>query len=346
MSWRRKLTAAGLVLCLGGAAIEGAARLYRSRLGPAPEPLRTAYDPFLGYRLVGGQGVNSQGFRGEPFAVPKTPGTFRIFCVGGSSTFGSGVDAHRAYPAVLQGILRAKSAGPIEVVNAGVPAYTSRQSVANIERRIRRLEPDLIVFLHAYNDLFSNGDPDYVRLAALDGERATFPEPSPLQRLVEHSSALQLVLWWQMGHGQKQKQLDQRSVDAFARNIDRLIGWSARSGVPLLLVTYPSLWPLAARLESASTADDSIPALDVYLHMSRLALPTLVYGLNVYNETLRSIAAERNVPLLDLARRMPESTELYVDPIHFSEAGCERVAHEVARALEENGLCCPGPNRS
>ena len=90
--------------------------------------LRSALVPGLHFRS--GQiriEVNSLGFRGPEIAMPKTPGTFRIFAMGESSTFGwKGIRSHEeAWPALLEAKLRAAHPDRrIEVINAGVPGYT------------------------------------------------------------------------------------------------------------------------------------------------------------------------------------------------------------------------------
>lgn len=345
MRWRNRLLAAGLAPVLTIAALELGARLYRSQQGPAPEPLRTEYDPYLGYRLQDGQGVNPQGFRGEPIAVPKPPATFRIFCVGGSSTFGSGVDTRDAYPARLQTVLQAHANRPIEVVNAGVPGYNSQQSLVNVQRRIQPLEPDLVLFLHGNNDVFfANRDPIYQRSAESFEPRPWYPQPFWLQPVLARSTAVQLALWWQMGWQQKEARLDPKGLEAFGTHIAHLVRWSRESGVPIVLLTYPSLWGKALRETAADGSVAATPALAAYLHMSRLTLPAIVDGIGACNQRLRSIAEREHVPLIDLAREIPEDQTLYVDPIHLSPDGCETVAQRVARMLMRSGLCCGGPD--
>ena len=69
--------------------------------------------------------------------MPKPPTAYRIVCLGGSTTYGDGVeDWHFTYPALLQDSLRARGIGDVEVVNAGVSGYSSYESVVNLENGI------------------------------------------------------------------------------------------------------------------------------------------------------------------------------------------------------------------
>jgi len=101
--------------------------------------------------------IGSQGLRG-PEIPPKRPGEFRILSLGESSTFGPGVPYEKTYSALLEEHLREADARAgrdperVRVVNAGVPAYSSFQSLRYLRTRGIDLEPDLVLFYHQIND--------------------------------------------------------------------------------------------------------------------------------------------------------------------------------------------------
>lgn len=117
-------------------------------------------DPDLGWTLVPGAAttfgqsirLNSLGLR-SPEVGPKQPNEFRVLSLGESTTFGIGVEAAETYSAQLQGLLAARVAPrPVTVVNAGISAYSSYQSLRYLELRGLALEPDLVLFYHEAND--------------------------------------------------------------------------------------------------------------------------------------------------------------------------------------------------
>src|SRR5579862_5021424 len=116
---------------------------YQSGFGIYPNP---------GY--IGGLNRhNALGFRGGAIPVPKASHTFRIVCLGGSTTYDVAVeDWHNAYPAQLEKVLREKGYD-VEVVNAGGPSWTSREQLLNYTTRVSWIEPDLIVLYEGINDL-------------------------------------------------------------------------------------------------------------------------------------------------------------------------------------------------
>ena len=96
--------------------------------------------------------INSIGLR-SPEIGAKKPGEFRILSLGESTTFGTNVKNDETYSTQLQEILSAQlPSRPISVINAGVSAYSSYQSLKYLERRGLALKPDVVLFYHEVND--------------------------------------------------------------------------------------------------------------------------------------------------------------------------------------------------
>ena len=81
----------------------------------------------------------------------------RIAILGGSTTYDTGVrDDAETFPARLQELLNAgATAPPYRVINAGVPGYTSWESLIHLQLRILELEPDIVIVHHATNDVYA-----------------------------------------------------------------------------------------------------------------------------------------------------------------------------------------------
>jgi lysophospholipase L1-like esterase len=96
--------------------------------------------------------VNHEGTRGDEIE-PKQPGELRILSLGESTTFGSTVSDDDTYSARLEALLQAAYPNRhVTVINAGVPAYSSFQSLTFLEQRGFALQPDLVLFSHELND--------------------------------------------------------------------------------------------------------------------------------------------------------------------------------------------------
>jgi lysophospholipase L1-like esterase len=91
----------------------------------------------------------------ERFSRTKAPGTFRIFCVGGSTTRGWPFHERLSYPRVLSLILRdALGSRSIEVINAGLLASDSWSDRRLVEE-LSAFEPDLFLIYEGRNDAWN-----------------------------------------------------------------------------------------------------------------------------------------------------------------------------------------------
>jgi lysophospholipase L1-like esterase len=114
-------------------------------------------DSVLSYRLTPGASargthINSLGMRGVEVPAARTAGVMRILCLGDSITYGEAVeDDADTYPAVLGRELAAHG-HQVEVLNAGVMGYTSRQCLAWLTELLPKVRPDLVLCCTGWND--------------------------------------------------------------------------------------------------------------------------------------------------------------------------------------------------
>jgi len=112
-------------------------------------------DPVLFWRLRpgshtedGSMSVADSGFR-TAFVPQKAPGTRRVLCLGDSNTYGLHVTTDEAWPALLDASLP----DDVEVLNLGVPGYTSHQGNVLLAQVGEELTPDdVIVAFGTFND--------------------------------------------------------------------------------------------------------------------------------------------------------------------------------------------------
>lgn len=97
--------------------------------------------------------INQQGLRADrEYATPKPSGIRRILVLGDSFVFGSGVESGETFAARLESARRG-----LEVLNLGVPGYTSTHAVELLAKRGLRFEPDGVVLFISDNDFYSEG---------------------------------------------------------------------------------------------------------------------------------------------------------------------------------------------
>ena len=91
-------------------------------------------------------------FNEQRFRRDKAPGAYRIFCLGGSTTFGRPYDDATSFAGWLRELLPEADPGRRwEVINAGGVSYASYR-VARLMRELAELEPDLFVVYTGQNE--------------------------------------------------------------------------------------------------------------------------------------------------------------------------------------------------
>lgn len=132
---------------------------FRLRAPPAEYFTRrdiAVTDPDLLWRLrpyeSGPLATNELGLRDTPF---RREAESRVLLLGDSVSWGHGVDdVLRVYPQVLERRFNEENGEQaVEIVNAGVPGYSTFQELAYLERDGFALEPDAVVLQFSLNDV-------------------------------------------------------------------------------------------------------------------------------------------------------------------------------------------------
>ncbi len=268
-----------------------------------------------GFRLEqAGAPVNARGYRTPEVAVPKPAGVQRIVCLGDSVTFGLAVEMEQAWPARLEGHLRTAREDPrIEVVNLGVPGYSSYQAVQLLDTDVAPLQPDVIVttFGHFNEWVPAVGRTDAeqrpapwwrtLRVVEFGGDVAGIGPPAA--PVLPHQHRLRTLET--AGYtGERRVPLQ-----AFESNLRRIADGARALGAQFVLVASP------------------LPALTV----ARNPIA------RDYAAATRRIGAELGVPVVDGwsvfgASEFGES-ELFLDFCHPSRRGHDVLAQAVAAAI-------------
>ena len=118
---------------------EGSIPLFVEQLGSQGRVLQTAPNR-LAY------------FNPQQFQARKAAGSYRVFCVGGSTTYGQPYDDSTSYVAWLRELLAVvDDRRQWEVINAGGVSYASYR-VANVVDELCRYQPDLLVIYTGHNE--------------------------------------------------------------------------------------------------------------------------------------------------------------------------------------------------
>ncbi|MDE2637565.1 MAG: GDSL-type esterase/lipase family protein [Chloroflexota bacterium] len=313
-------------------------RALQSNIMPMPY---ISYVPDPAY-----DGHNALGYRGPEIAVPKLQGTFRIVALGGSTTYSTGTSAEESYPAFLQSILRADYGySGVEVVNAGVSGYTSWEALASFAFRILELEPDMLIYYGGVNDLVVRerlSNDCYRGLnpqRGLNGNRGQFVE----RNAELPASALYRLIAILSGWMSNPLSLDS-SFEPSRVECDPDPG--ATTLEMRLAANSPHYFERNIRnMLTLALANNAQPVVSSWIYNVEADRPELWrQSIAEHNDVTRRIAADMDIPYIDLAAEFPVKRDYWeVDGIHLVAAGAYEQASRYAAALDDLGLL-PAPS--
>ena len=322
--------------------------------------IRRAHEPHSALRfeaepgLPGMKGVtrwttNNLGFRGDELVSPKPADELRVFLIGGSTTECVIIDDDDSLDAVIQRTLqeRVPDHTQVRVYNAGVSGDGSDDHVAILTQRIVHLQPDIIVVFAGINDLLAaiHGH-DYLHLAtqtrppwlllATQSQlgRLAFYSLKLRQPVLESARDKPIVTAYQYGV-KRQKAARAASgppvfdTRGYVNNLRTLAGVAAGHGVALIFVTQQTTW----NSDVDSTAKDWHWMLNV--DNVRYAEDDMHQAMEQVNDSMRETANSMDVPIYDLARSMPKSTEFFYDDVHFNTNGARVAGTQLAALILE-----------
>jgi hypothetical protein len=264
---------------------------------------------------------NNYGFRDDDVIVPKPAGVYRIVCVGGSTTEEGNLNDF-SYPNIMERHLR-ESLGPhIEVINCGISGIRSYWEWRRMEDYLA-LEPDLIIYYNAINDLAN--EHLIIWRKSIRGWREKLLYSAALTRRFNH-----LLL-------PPDAEVEQFIWEHTILNL-RAMAWRAREcGVPMAFCSF------------ATPAEDLLNFRDrLYLDINtrevwgggHLTYPTLQKALDVHNQLLRRMCDVDGLHYIPAAEELHGGMEHFLDTCHMTPPGMEVktaiIARHVAAIIEDS----------
>ncbi len=357
------------IVCVGALGEFVLRRVERNRK-TVPETMPSLYYPHgrLRYALVRNSSyydwahVNGQGFRGRrDVSVEKPAGVLRIMCVGGSTTFDTTVSGdERAWPARLEHHLREIAHDRrIEVINAGVPGYRNLDNLIRLETDLHRYKPDVIVLYEIHNDLYESlkamNEPE--QAGDTPGE---MPTATPWGQWLNRNS----LLYQKLGNAMKvfrfrrgnRRAAQQSEAETNARVAAALEGGAAdfERNLRAFVAVANSLGiriviPEVVNISGAGSADENEESIrQVWqINFPYAAPETVLRGYVGFNEAARRVAScAISAVFIPTAGFGLRGTEQFApsDPIHFNDAGADKMGRRMAEALlASSALDAPPP---
>lgn len=282
---------------------------------------------------------NNLGYTGKrPVSIKKSSGKVRIYVVGGSTVEGidpaQGPDSH--WPAKVQDLLNERFKGEVtEVINAGAAAYTSAESFSEFAFRGIDLNPDILLIYHNVNDVGSiqmtdGFKSDYSHIRVQKPWKLSWAHSLPNLRFI---LTYQLIrnsiigrfgttnaLMFQISNPpwKSTEDFDEDRVRVFKRNIRNMIAVAQINFVKPIIVKWECDW-----------GSDWVPA-ELTGSPKAVLLRKLIRYLEANNRALQELAAEHNLPFIDVG---PFAPDCFSDHVHFNAKGLDEMASRISRQI-------------
>jgi lysophospholipase L1-like esterase len=305
--------------------------------------------------------TNNFGFRSPYLSQPKPSDEFRIFVVGGSTTECFFLDDTNTVTHFLESHLNkaATENKKVTVYNAGKSGDHSYDHIAMISQRIIHLEPDMIIVFCGINDLTAAiYETDYTHLpressltfSIIDLTKHLLTEFQLPRRLYflyqsvfkkRSSDDVLMAINYHSNFGQVIEMRKSHPVsdtpprtdpEPYRNNLLTIIGIAQAHDVKLMFMTQATTWN--SQIDPATS--------DVHWMTFRnnvtFSMADMDVALESYNDVMRELAQSHNIPIFDLARRIPKSLEYFYDDCHFNVNGSRETGKWVGDFLLENQL--------
>lgn len=277
--------------------------------------------------------LNELGFRGPPMRQNR----INILCFGASETFGLYESPGQEYPRLLEQKLNERTGtDTFQVVNAAYPgesAFTATvrvpEIVDSVHPRIALVYPtpaDYIWLPYLHPQTSAPHEVPQARFELRLGERLrTFAKPLLpdviqnwlREREIRNSSAAFQVM----------DRLPEENVVRFHDDVTRLVQTLRGRGVLPVVVTH------ASAFGPVLTDDDRRLLISWRKFYPMLKEEGFVDMERRMNETLRAVAKEQSVPLIDAAVEVPATRQNFADFVHFTNQGSAVMADKLTEGL-------------
>jgi len=298
----------------------------------APDYL-TARDRALRWRFSPSGGRNSLGLRNREVG-PKKPGTLRILFLGDSLIYSGETSSGELYTTLLERRLNSRFPGnpnSIEIINAGIPGYTTYQELEFLKIYGIDMKPDVVLLGFVFNDLY------YKYLHKPTKQKLLGSEPTAyLQHFDPSTFPGFLFARSYLAHevvnraGLLRKRILRHPTFPFEQRGDFYLAWKSHA------------WNSSRKL---------IEEMHALLTQSEISLQILVFPVvdqvnDKYRELdktyvlypqqkIREICDGSGIPMLDLTESIYQNggTKLFRDYVHLNGKGNEIVAGELEKYL-------------
>ncbi|RMH54341.1 MAG: hypothetical protein D6679_13840 [Candidatus Hydrogenedentota bacterium] len=298
--------------------------------------------------------------RGETYPLNKAPHTFRIVCMGGSTTENRAGHTGTHYPLELQKLLRRRFKNyRFEVINAGYSAYATPHSLILFELDVLSWHPDLVIISHNINDRSVIYWPNFRFDYSNKYSHPFYQFPNYQSRFTTTNLLFQhFEFYWFLKDWLNQKkfstaryQLRQRSYGdsvpklaaaVFERNLRSFQTLAAANHITVVFGSQPIFPNEEVFLKTSQRPYNNVVVYPMFHEY--------VAHHKIYNRIIEKVAKSTGSFFVDNDKIFDGNPSYFVDNVHYSKSGIKKLAQNYASLLEHilqeksSSPSLPGPS--
>jgi lysophospholipase L1-like esterase len=292
---------------------------------------------------------NNLGFRGDQFPV-NADSFIKIITIGGSTTECMYITEGKTWPDVLKLKLGEKNKN-IWLNNAGLDGHSTFGHYILLKDYILKLKPDYVLLLIGCNEVgredLTKFDLQHIKLNEIDENKlisliklneirsiySNFTRYLRAKELnvIHKSIKLEAVPKVNVNYGQENRLYSlhrENYLKEFKERLLSIISLAKSNGIKVILITQPALY--------GDVVDDATK-----VNLGDVEVKNGINGriqwniLELYNGITRSVGLEENLLVIDLAKKMPKSSNYFYDWHHFTNDGCDKVAEIIFAEMND-----------
>ena len=293
--------------------------------------------------------VNTHGFlaKDNDLTFKKPADEIRVAVIGASTSANIHLSYDENWPGRLENLLQQQYTDKkIRIINAGVPGFTTAQSIGNLSLRVMPFKPDVVIIYHAYNDFkairLGEFKPDYSHIHTSPYGYKKLPpfyirwlnNSMMYVRARNSYREYQKLKKSTPTNNQKQQlqEIPKVAQDVFAQHIRAMVDVARGGNAKVILSSFATLHDTQQEYNTQFVVDSlsslQKKELGALQHFSGdLSINAIMMGFVTYNNILKSIAEELHLGWVDNASLVPHEDKYFVDRVHFTAEGAEKMAN-------------------
>ncbi len=281
--------------------------------------------------------INSIGFRGPEINKLDTT-TYRIFCIGGSTTECGRLQDGDDWPSLLRREMPTFQNQKVEVQNCGKSGDNLKDHATMLLHRISLLNPDMVILYAGINDLrrsyFENNplNIETNNIYTIPKYKMFLSEFQLYRRfynLIKRNNKASTESIFLQSHYKQEVENAKKApasttpppidYDLFKTYLNSVIGICRTQHIRLIVVTQKTNW---------ETTDSKLNNW-IYMHQigdSAYSRTLLQHHMNKLNQLQKEVCAEQNIEVFDASTQLPGTAQYFYDDCHFNPEGSIKMA--------------------